>query len=107
MALATAGRPLTAAQTRASLGEDLAYTTVMTVLGRLYEKGLVARERVGRAFAYRWVPDGAELAAHQMSRLLDGEKNRAAVLSHFVDVLSPQDEALLAELLRRSEQGNP
>jgi predicted transcriptional regulator len=102
-ALAASGEALTPAQVRATLGDDLAYTTVMTVLARLHEKGLVARKRVGRAFAYRVVAERADLTARQMRRLLDAGDDRAAVLSRFVDVLTPDDEALLAGLLRRSE----
>ena len=90
---------MTPAQVRTALGDELAYTTVMTVLGRLTEKGLVTRARSGRAFAYRAVPDGAEVTAHQMRRLLDSGDNRAAVLTRFVRTLSPADEALLADLL--------
>jgi predicted transcriptional regulator len=33
-------------------GAALAYTTVMTVLVRLYEKGLLVREKEGRRFLY-------------------------------------------------------
>ena len=33
-------------------GHDLAYTTVMTVLVRLHQKGLVTREKNGRQFFY-------------------------------------------------------
>ena len=33
--------------------EELAYTTVMTVLARLHEKGLVVRTKEGRRFLYR------------------------------------------------------
>lgn len=33
-------------------GHDLAYTTVMTVLVRLYKKGLLVREKQGRQFLY-------------------------------------------------------
>lgn len=33
-------------------GHDLAYTTVMTVLGRLHEKGLVVRTKEGRRYLY-------------------------------------------------------
>ncbi|HEY4118517.1 MAG TPA: BlaI/MecI/CopY family transcriptional regulator, partial [Byssovorax sp.] len=32
---------------------DLAYTTVMTVLARLFEKGLVVRDKDGRRYLYR------------------------------------------------------
>ena len=34
-------------------GHELAYTTVMTVLGRLYDKGLVVRTKEGRRYVYR------------------------------------------------------
>jgi predicted transcriptional regulator len=39
--------------TRAAQPHGLAYTTTATVLDRLHAKGLVARERVARAFVYR------------------------------------------------------
>ncbi len=35
-----------------SSGKKLAYTTVMTILSRLYEKGLLKREKNGRQFFY-------------------------------------------------------
>ncbi|MFZ5895202.1 MAG: BlaI/MecI/CopY family transcriptional regulator [Myxococcota bacterium] len=34
------------------LGEEPAYTTVMTVLSRLYEKGVLTRRREGKRFLY-------------------------------------------------------
>jgi predicted transcriptional regulator len=103
--LAAAGEPMTPAQVRDHLGGDLAYTTVMTVLARLTEKGLVTRERVGRAYAYSAIRDEAEVTARQMQRLLDAGDDRAAVLSRFVGVLSAEDERLLTDLLRRAEDG--
>jgi predicted transcriptional regulator len=102
-ALAASVDPMTPAQVRDQLGSDLAYTTVMTVLARLSDKGLVTRERVGRAYAYTAVRDEAEVTARQMQRLLDAGDDRAAVLSRFVGVLSDDDEHLLIELLRRAE----
>jgi predicted transcriptional regulator len=104
-ALAAASGPMTPAQVRDHLGGDLAYTTVMTVLARLSDKGLVTRERVGRAYAYLAVRDEAEVTARQMQRLLDAGDDRAAVLSRFVGVLSNDDERLLIDLLRRAEDG--
>jgi predicted transcriptional regulator len=103
-ALAASRRAMTPAQVRDHLGRDLAYTTVMTVLARLSDKGLVTRERVGRAYAYRAVLDEAEVTARQMQRLLDTGDDRAAVLSRFVGVLSDDDEQLLIELLHRAEE---
>jgi predicted transcriptional regulator len=105
-ALAAAAEPMTPAQVRDQLGADLAYTTVMTVLARLSEKGLVTRERVGRAYAYTAVQDEAEVTARQMQRLLDAGDDRAAVLSRFVGVLSDDDERLLIDLLRHTEDGD-
>ena len=101
--LATSARPLTPAEVRRRLGGPLAYTTVMTVLARLYDKGMATRQRSGRAFAYRAVPDLAEITARQMQRLLDAGGDRTAVLSRFVGVLSDDDEAVLAGLLRRPQ----
>lgn len=102
-ALAATASPMTPAQVRDHLGGDLAYTTVMTVLARLAEKGVVTRERIGRAYAYTAVRDEAEVTARQMHRLLDAGDDKAAVLSRFVGVLSGEDERLLMELLRRAE----
>ncbi len=34
-------------------GRDIAYTTVMTTVGRLFDKGLLTRERDGRRYVYR------------------------------------------------------
>jgi predicted transcriptional regulator len=105
-ALAAASAPMTPAQVRDHLGGDLAYTTVMTVLARLSDKGLVTRQRIGRAYAYTAVRDEAEITARQMQRLLDAGDDRAAVLSRFVGVLSNDDERLLIDLLRRAEDGD-
>ncbi len=99
--LSSARDALTPAQVREALDGELAYTTVMTVLSRLHDKGFVQREAAGRGYAYRWVNDGATLTARQMSRLLDGVDDRAAVLARFVDELSPADERVLQGLLRR------
>jgi predicted transcriptional regulator len=49
----------------------LAYTTVMTVLARLHEKGFLSRERRGRGYEYRPRFDEAELLAHLSRREVD------------------------------------
>jgi predicted transcriptional regulator len=98
-ALWVAGRPLTPAEVRGALDDELAYTTVMTTLARLYDKGAVSRERSGRAFAYSPVQDQAGAAAARMADLLGTTPDREAVLARFVGELSTEDERLLAELL--------
>jgi len=84
----------------------LAYTTVMTILVRLWEKGRVERHRDGRAFAYRPLQGREEHAAARMAKLLTGAKDRPLALSHFVDDLSPSDRAQLRRMLRGREAGD-
>jgi predicted transcriptional regulator len=92
--------PLTAAQVGERLpGDDLAYTTVLTILSRLFDKGMVMRQRAGRGYAYEPARDEAAHTAGRMRDLLDGGPDRAAVLSRFVSELSAEDERLLHELL--------
>ncbi|WP_235826343.1 BlaI/MecI/CopY family transcriptional regulator [Candidatus Frankia alpina] len=110
-AIAAAGRPLTPAETLAELGEPLAYTTVMTTLARLHDKGALTRAPVGRSYVYApaTAPDtlAAALTARQMSRLLGAGGHRAETLARFVADLRPEDEQLLADILttHRSDTG--
>ncbi|HKF33400.1 MAG TPA: BlaI/MecI/CopY family transcriptional regulator [Jatrophihabitantaceae bacterium] len=105
--LAAADRPMTAAEVRAELSMDLAYTTVMTTLSRLHAKNAIERVPQGRAYAYSLTGGPAtarvNVVAHRMLRLLDDETDRAAVLTRFVGELQPGDEQLLTELLRGRE----
>jgi predicted transcriptional regulator len=104
--LAAAGAPLTPAEVQAELPDGLAYTTVMTSLARLHEKGAVTRERHGRAYAYRWAADQASVTARQMRRLLDRDEDRSAVLARFVAELGFDDGRLLGELLTDKPEGD-
>ena len=83
------------------MGGDLAYTTVMTVLTRLWEKELASRERHGRAYVYRAAVSEAELVAQRMSAALDRATDRNATLTRFVGGLSKKDERILRRLLQR------
>ncbi|MDX3382862.1 BlaI/MecI/CopY family transcriptional regulator [Streptomyces niveiscabiei] len=98
-ALRAAEGPATAGWVQERLGGDLAYTTVITILTRLLEKGAVTRERAGRSFAWTPASDQAGLAARKMRKVLDGERDREAVLASFVTGLGADDERLLRELL--------
>ncbi|MFD7662381.1 BlaI/MecI/CopY family transcriptional regulator [Streptomyces sp. NPDC059788] len=99
--------PATAAWVQDHLGDDLAYTTVMTILSRLHAKKAVTRERVGRSYAWTPAADEAGLAALRMRRVLDSESDRDAVLASFVSALSAQDERLLRTLLERATGEDP
>ncbi|MGW7075035.1 BlaI/MecI/CopY family transcriptional regulator [Streptomyces sp. NPDC054866] len=102
-ALREAEGPATAGWVQERLGADLAYTTVVTILSRLLDKGAVTRERAGRSFAWTPSADEAGLAARKMRKVLDGESDREAVLASFLTALPPGDERLLRELLRQDE----
>jgi len=107
-----AGEPLSPSQVRERLAasgdsglNDLAYTTVVTILTRLHEKNALTRQRDGRAFRYAPVADEAGLAARRLSAMLDQAADRHAVLSSFVNDLSDTDEQLLRALLGARTQG--
>jgi predicted transcriptional regulator len=57
------------AQVRAGLPRPLAYTTVMTVLDRMSAKGLVARQKNGRAYLYTAALDLETARRSAVSRL--------------------------------------
>ena len=96
--LRAAAAPLSPGQVRERLAEDLSYSTVVTIVSRLHVKGLLERERAGRAFVYRPVDD-ASRAASQMSQALEAGSDHGAVLSRFVSGLSGRDAGMLRDLL--------
>lgn len=85
------------------LGETrpLAYTTVSTVLIRLWQKGHVEREREGRSFAYRAVRSREQYAAARMAGLLAELDDRPGALSWFLAFLGPAEREQLRGLLKR------
>jgi predicted transcriptional regulator len=85
----------------------IAYTTLMTTLDRLHKKGVLLRNRVGRAYAYEHRFDRPEierrLAARSVEDLLGAANGRRALeplLSCFVDAVSERDQLLLDDLER-------
>jgi predicted transcriptional regulator len=97
--------PMTAAGVQRRLDGDLAYTTVVTILSRLHEKGMATREKQSRSFAYSPVEDESGLAARRMRKVLDAGPDRDSVLARFVSDLSDHDERVLRALLRESTDG--
>ncbi|MBO2453228.1 BlaI/MecI/CopY family transcriptional regulator [Actinomadura barringtoniae] len=99
-ALQQAAEPLAAGDVQTRLSGDLSYSTVVTILSRMYAKGLLKRKKAGRAFVYSPVSDQPGLAALQMHRVMDSEPDSRAVLARFVSSLSEQDERILRDLLQ-------
>jgi predicted transcriptional regulator len=97
----TLGRGSTVSDVRAGF-PDLAYTTLMTTLDRLYRKGLLIRRRRGRAFAYEPRCSRNELLGEWVSGHLTGFLTAAdgdtAILSTLVRAVGRRDAALLDEL---------
>lgn len=85
----------------------LAYTTVMTVMGRLAEKGLLTAEKRGKAHTYRAALTRkafeAQSAGQVVQSLLDDFGGEIA-LSQFVKQLSETDPAQLARLAELARQ---
>jgi predicted transcriptional regulator len=94
----TAGAPVTVRELlprlNKSRSEPLAYTTVMTVMNRLAQKGALVRERQGRGFAYEaTASDLAGIAVRNVVRQFGD-----AAIAQFVDQARADPE-----LLRRLE----
>lgn len=92
-------RPMSAGDVLDAAGVDVAYTTVMTILSRLWQKGLVDRERAGRAYLYTPRLSEADLAATRMYEQLARAGDREAALKRFVGALSRRDERLIRKVL--------
>ena len=103
--LHAAHEPLSPGAVRDRLGGDLAYTTVVTILSRLHAKGVLYRERAGRAYRYAPVADEPGLAARRMASVLAAEPDREAVLARFVSGLSDEDEQALRRMIGDSRGG--
>ena len=93
------GAPIAATAVHLGVAPELAYTTVTTVLTRLWEKGRVDRTPAGRSYLYAAVVTEAEHRAGAMSTTLEGAGNRPEVLSRFVQALDLEDLAVLRNLL--------
>ena len=100
-ALWSSGGWMTPADVRATVKRrpPLAYTTIMTVLSNLCDKGVLERRRDGRAFAYHPVQTREERTASTMTSALKAVENRPVVLTEFVGQLSDADRAQLRRML--------
>jgi predicted transcriptional regulator len=82
---------------------EIAYTTLMTTLDRLYRKGVLERMKQGRAFFYlpRLTRQQFESArvADALKVALEGDAAELGpLLSFFVDAVGDRDRELLGEL---------
>jgi predicted transcriptional regulator len=96
----------TVSDVQAGLAQELAYTTVQTMLNILERKGKLKRELQGRAFVYCATETEAKASSHAVRDLVDrmfGGSSEELVMSL---IKSRQiDAKKIAELTRRLEEG--
>lgn len=87
-------------------GRQLAYTTVMTILSRLTEKGWLVAEKRGRAFSYRAVHSRQEAEAAAVSSVVRAllEDFGDVVVTQFVKELDDLDANQLARLAKLADE---
>lgn len=97
-----AAEPLSVRDVVNHLDDELAYTTVMTTLDRLYKKGLLARDKDGNAFLYRPAMTRDQYHRRIVEETVSGllEKSAGPVLAAFVDVAVSLDGENLSRLER-------
>ncbi len=107
MCLWAAEKPMSSADVRGALEKELAYTTVMTILTRLWQKGLAEREQQGRRFVYRPLLSEAELVARRMHCDLMRSSDHERALAKFVQGLSGPEVKMLRKLMEPRSSRSP
>jgi predicted transcriptional regulator len=79
---------------------EIAYTTVMTVMDKLFKKGLLKRHSQGKAYMYEPVITKEAYTAQQMRETLARSGNQAATLVHFLERLNPEESKALETALQ-------
>jgi predicted transcriptional regulator len=85
------------------LSAALAYTTVMTILDRLFKKGMVTREKQDRAFVYSAAMTASTLEQDRTTGMVrqffsGSVTSQDVLLSCFVDAVQNYDSELLSHL---------
>ena len=90
-------RPVTVREVLEDLQQErsIAYTTVMTVMDNLHQKGWVRREAEGRAYRYEAVSTRAAYSAALMNEAWSQSDNPAAALVAFFGMMSEEQREAL------------
>ena len=94
---------LTVREVSNGLPQNLAHTTVMTVLDRLAKKSFARRERDGRAWRYRPAATREAYVAELMLTALDQTGDRTAALARFAQSVTGTEADALRMALDRLE----
>jgi predicted transcriptional regulator len=79
--------------------EELAITTVLTVLSRLVDKGMVKKQSMGRSLLFMAASTREKHTAELLLGAMDSVANPALVFSHFAAKLSPDQISQLKKAL--------
>ncbi|MBO8202643.1 BlaI/MecI/CopY family transcriptional regulator [Streptomyces smyrnaeus] len=95
-------RPVTVREVLEDLQNErtVAYTTVMTVMDNLRQKGWLRRDQEGRAYRYAAVSTRAAYSAALMHEAWSASDNPAAALVDFFGMMSPEQVDVLRNALR-------
>ncbi|MFE3824977.1 BlaI/MecI/CopY family transcriptional regulator [Streptomyces sp. NPDC059092] len=102
-------RPVTVREVLEDLQRErsIAYTTVMTVMDNLHQKGWVRREVDGRAYRYTAVSTRAAYAAALMNEAWSKSDNPAAALVAFFGMMSAEQRQALEDAVRMVRVNDP
>ena len=93
------------------LGENRSYTTIMTVMSRLWEKGELKREKKGKQYVYWIVCQNANSSKNLLKRIQEkvfGGKSPAMV-SYLLEVdqeISDQELQEIEDMIRKKRSKN-
>ncbi|OEV11029.1 putative transcriptional regulator [Streptomyces sp. Amel2xB2] len=95
-------RPVTVREVLEDLRDDrsIAYTTVMTVMDNLHQKGWLRRRQEGRAYRYEPVSTRAAYSAALMNEAWASSDNAAAALVEFFGRMTPEQLDAVRDALR-------
>lgn len=88
-------------------GRELAYTTIMTVMERLFRKGLLVQEPRDKAYAYSAAASQADYTAKLMAVALGDTSDRGAALVHFAGQLADEERQMLRKALLADGRRKP
>jgi len=102
-------RPVTVREVLEDLRRDrtIAYTTVMTVMDNLHQKGWLRREAEGRAYRYEAVSTRAAYSAALMNEAWSASDNPAAALVAFFGMMSAEQREALRDAMRVVQSTDP
>src|SRR5574340_157571 len=100
--------PATVAEVHGQLGEELAYTTIATMLRKMEDRGLLRHREVGRRFLYEPAVSAEDVTRSMADDLVDRlfAGSLADAVSHLLETrdVSRKELARLEELIRQRKR---